>query len=65
MHGFGAQREVGVAIEMLLTTAEQVRTTGRAPPDHALGGSMAQGLRLTCAPVLVLATDGARAPAAL
>jgi len=27
--------EVGVAIEMLLTTAEQVRTTGRVPPDYA------------------------------
>ena len=26
-----ASRAVGVAIEMLLTTAEQVRTTGRAP----------------------------------
>jgi hypothetical protein len=35
--------EVGVAIEMLLTTAEQVRTTGRAPPDYALRGSMATG----------------------
>ena len=33
--------EVGVAIEMLLTTAEQVRTTGRAPPDYACRASVA------------------------
>ena len=32
-----------VAIEMLLTTAERVRTTGRAPPDYAVKGSMATG----------------------
>ena len=39
--------EVGVAIEMLLTTAEQVRTTGRVPPDYACRGSMATARDVT------------------